>query len=106
LSTLRTARNAAGIEFGCREKRRCPLAASIVVKLKKNTSVSDLFEGEVKMNFTKIGDDTKGELTTKEDTSIKIAYKVQGDSVTFTVTEAPKMFNDNDLKAGLKEFFG
>jgi hypothetical protein len=82
------------------------MAANVVVKLKKDTKITDLFGGEVKQNFNHKGDDTKGELIMKDDACVKIAYKVKGDSVTFTVTEAPRLFSDSDQKKALQELFG
>ena len=82
------------------------MAANFVVKLKKGGKVTSLFEGEMKQNFSHKGDDAKGELTAKVDGSVKIAYKVQGDSATFTVTQSPKLFSDSDQKRMLQELFG
>ena len=81
------------------------MAANISVKLKKGSSVTDLFGGDVKQHFNQKGDDSKGELTMKDDACVKIAYKVQGDTVTFTVTQSPRLFSDSDQKKALQALF-
>ena len=82
------------------------MAASHVVKLKKGDTVTGLFAGDVKKHFSHAGNDASGELTATDDGSTKIAYKVQGESVTFSVTKSPRLFDDKDQKAMLKNLFG
>ncbi|HTF87375.1 MAG TPA: hypothetical protein VK843_03120 [Planctomycetota bacterium] len=81
------------------------MAANHTVKLEKGATVSSLFEGEMKKHFKISGNDKTGELIASDDASTKIAYKVQGDSVTFTVTKSPRMFNDKDQKSMLTGLF-
>jgi hypothetical protein len=82
------------------------MAASYAVKLKKGDTVTSLFGGEVKQNFTQKGNDAKGELSLKVDGSVKIAYEVKGDTATFKVIQAPKLFSDSDQKQALQQIFG
>jgi hypothetical protein len=99
-------RGAADVGNDCLEQEGNPMAASLVVKLKKGDSVTALFAGELKQHFNHKGDDVKGELIMKDDGCVKIAYKVQGDAVTFTVTQSPRLFSESDQKKALQEFFG
>jgi hypothetical protein len=82
------------------------MAASHNVKLGKGEKVGAFFEGDVKKLFKRVGNDATGELTALDDGSTKIAYKVQGESVTFTVTKSPRLFDEKDQKLMLKNLFG
>ena len=82
------------------------MAANHSVKLKPGTSVTGLFVGEMKQHFNIKGTAASGELVGIDDASIKIAYKVQGDSATFTVTKCPRLFKEADQKMMLKKLFG
>jgi len=82
------------------------MAASLSVKLKEGDSVKKLCAGEPTKHFDLKGDEDKGELTMKDDPCVTIKYQKQGDSVTFTVTKSPRLFNDSDLKKMLQTLFG
>jgi hypothetical protein len=82
------------------------MAATHNVKLDKGTTVKALFEGDPKALFTIKGTDASGELVDNADGSTKIAYKVSGDTVTFTMTKAPRLYKEPDQKLMLKNLFG